>query len=111
MLLGRITGTVWGAKESENLRGAKIVKVQPLAMTAGRGTLALSADGPAPVLGGAVRLAVDQLGAGVGEYVLVAHGSRVRDLTVGQSMPVKDVVVAIVDSCEVDRALLGGDRR
>jgi microcompartment protein CcmK/EutM len=44
--------------------------------------------------------AVDRLGAGPGDRVLVAHGSRVRDLTVGERVPLKDVIVAIVDGVE-----------
>ena len=44
--------------------------------------------------------AVDRLGAGPGELVLVAHGSRVRDLTVGEGVCDKDIVVAIVDGTD-----------
>ena len=53
--------------------------------------------------GGARTVAIDALGAGPGELVLVAHGSRVRDLTVGETACDKDIVIAIVDGCE------GGD--
>ena len=47
-------------------------------------------------------VAADALGAGPGEHVLVAHGTRVRDLTLGEAVPVKDVVVAIVDAWDLD---------
>jgi ethanolamine utilization protein EutN len=50
---------------------------------------------------GATVVAVDRLGAGPGDRVLVAHGSRVRDLTLGEAVPVKDVIVAIVDGVEL----------
>ena len=40
---------------------------------------------------------VDRLGAGPGELVLVAHGSRCRDLTLGPTVATKEMVVAIVD--------------
>jgi ethanolamine utilization protein EutN len=53
---------------------------------------------------GGLVVAVDRLGAGVGDQVLVAHGSRVRDLTLGPLVPVKDVIVAIVDSLAEERA-------
>lgn len=45
-------------------------------------------------------VAVDCLGAGPGDRVLVAHGSRVRDLTVGERVPLKDVIIAIVDGTD-----------
>jgi microcompartment protein CcmK/EutM len=44
---------------------------------------------------------VDHLGAGPGELVLVAHGSRCRDLTIGEKVPTKDVILAIVDQAEL----------
>lgn len=102
MMLGRVVGTVWGAKEAQPLRGAKIVQVQPLALRPGPRPLSIRADDAGVALRSSIRLAVDELGAGTGEFVLVAHGSRVRDLTVGPDLPVKDVVIAIVDACDVD---------
>jgi hypothetical protein len=45
----------------------------------------------------ATMLAVDGLGSDAGQLVLVAIGSRVRDLTLGSGVPTKNVVVAIVD--------------
>ena len=32
--------------------------------------------------------------------MLVAHGSRVRDLTVGAEVPDKDIIIAIVDGMD-----------
>jgi ethanolamine utilization protein EutN len=86
MILGRVRGPVWGARHAAGLDGAKLLEIEPLAVREG----ALAAGGDALV-------AVDALGAGPGELVLVAHGSRVRDLTVGATVADKDVVVAIVD--------------
>jgi ethanolamine utilization protein EutN len=77
MMLGRVVGAVWGAKHATGLDGAKLLVVENAA--------------------GARVTAIDRLGAGVGDRVLVAHGSRVRDLTVGEAVPLKDIVVAVVD--------------
>ncbi|MBW2735713.1 MAG: ethanolamine utilization protein EutN, partial [Deltaproteobacteria bacterium] len=41
------------------------------------------------------------LGAGPGELVLTAHGSRCRDLTLGEHTPTKELVIAIVDGATV----------
>jgi ethanolamine utilization protein EutN len=83
MILGRVTGTLWGARQAEALGGSKVLLVRPL-----------SAAGE-PESGEIV--ALDQLAAGPGDLVLVGIGSRVRDLTLGASVPTKAVVLAIVD--------------
>lgn len=105
MRLCRVIGSVWGGKEALSLSQQKLLRVQEVAFSAGTGTVDIGTNrGPAPVKDG-ILVALDQLGAGIGEYVLVAHGSRVRDLTVGSGLPVKDVVVAIVDAAHADTAL------
>lgn len=80
MLLAQVIGPVWGAQRASSLAGTRILDVRTAA-------------------GGRV-CAVDGLGAGPGEWVLIAHGSRVRDLTVGTEVADKDIVVAIVDDFE-----------
>jgi ethanolamine utilization protein EutN len=89
VLLGRVVGRLWAARRAEGLAGRKLLLVQPE-------TAAGSASNRLVV-------AVDGLHAGPGDRVIVAHGSRVRDLTVGETVATKDVVIAIVD----DHALEG----
>ena len=79
MRLATVVGAVWGARQARGLDGAKLLLVES---------------------GGAQSVAIDKLGAGPGDRVLVAHGSRVRDLTVGEKLPLKDVVIAIVDGVD-----------
>ena len=47
-------------------------------------------------------VAVDSVGAGVGEMVLFASGSSARQTGPTENRPVDAVVMAIVDSWEVD---------
>jgi ethanolamine utilization protein EutN len=103
--LCRVIGSVWGGKEALSLAQGKLLRVQEVSFVAGTGTLDMSTSAPPVAVKNGIVIALDQLGAGVGEYVLVAHGSRVRDLTVGASLPVKDVVVAIIDAAEVNTSL------
>lgn len=77
MRLARVLGPVWGSRHAESLTGSKLLLLQTLS--------------------GSQLVAVDALGAGPGEWVLVAHGSRVRDLTVAASLADKDIIVALVD--------------
>jgi ethanolamine utilization protein EutN len=88
MVIGDVVGRLWAAQIAAGLPGQTLLLVRPL-----------TADGVSRRL----IVAVDRLGAGPGERVIVAHGSRVRDLTVGPTVPDKDVVVAIVDSFHIER--------
>lgn len=80
MLLARVVGPVWGTRHAEGLNGRKVLELRTLQ--------------------GGRLCAVDALGAGPGEWVLVAHGSRVRDLTVGAQVAEKDIIIAIVDGAD-----------
>ena len=51
--------------------------------------------------GQAVVVAVDAIGAGVGEVVLYAQGSSARQTKVTKDRPVDATVMAIVDEIEV----------
>jgi len=101
MILGKVIGAVWGAKEARLLDGMKLLEVRPVRLRGGDGVQEIGADLPDPELGAGTVVAVDMLGAGIGEYVLVGHGSRIRDLTVGRAIPAKEVVLAIVDRAVV----------
>jgi microcompartment protein CcmK/EutM len=104
MILGKVTGSVWGTKEARLLDGMKLLQVRPVLLDGQHEEV--GADLPTPSLSKTIIVAADDLGAGVGEYVLVGHGSRVRDLTIGAAMPVKDVILAIVDKAMIDSTLL-----
>jgi ethanolamine utilization protein EutN len=83
MFVGEVVGRLWASRQAEGLDGAKLLLVRPLAAS-GKPSARLI-------------VAVDGLDAGPGDRVLVARGSRVRDMTVGEKVADKDVVVAIVD--------------
>jgi len=98
MILGVVTGSLWGAKQSEGLKGRRLVQVRPLKIKGLERTKEISADPPEKSLSTGMVIAVDPLGADEGQLVLVAIGSRVRDIVVGRLVPTKAVVVGIVDS-------------
>ncbi|CUU05747.1 ethanolamine utilization protein EutN [Candidatus Thermokryptus mobilis] len=87
MILGKVVGTVWATKKDENLTGLKfqIVKHVDLDYKVKDSFL----------------IAVDSVGAGVGEIVLVATGSSARLTTVTKNKPVDAVIMAIVDKIDV----------
>jgi len=111
MRLAKVVGAIWGGKEAEALGVRKLLQVQAVRFEPGTTAVQVEADGDEVALQDGLTVVLDMLGAGIGEYVLVAHGSRVRDLTVGPEMPVKDVVVAIVDSAHIDTSLFPDGER
>lgn len=87
MILGKVIGTVWSTKKDENLIGAKFLIVQQL-------DLDLKPKDSTVV-------AVDSVGAGVGEVVLYAQGSSARQTTQTKDKPIDAVIMAIVDKLDV----------
>ena len=87
MFLGKVIGTVWSTRKDENLVGAKFLIVRHL-------DLELNEKGNFVV-------AVDSVGAGEGEVVLVATGSSSRQTHFTQNKPVDAVIMAIVDKLDV----------
>lgn len=102
MYLGKVIGSNWGAKQADGLEGLKLLQVRPVVLrpAAGEGARRLTEKDCA--LSDQVIVAADTLGAGPGEYVLVATGSRVRDIVYDSRRPIKAVVVAIVDAADID---------
>ncbi|MCL4512910.1 MAG: EutN/CcmL family microcompartment protein [Candidatus Eremiobacteraeota bacterium] len=92
MLIGKIIGTVVCTQKDEKLVGAKLQVVLPLHAAA------LSPDGK-PIV------AVDSIGAGNNELVLVAAGSSARQTQKTKDTPVDAVIMAIIDSLEVEGTL------
>jgi ethanolamine utilization protein EutN len=87
MFLGRVIGTVWSTRKDENLVGAKFLIVRQL-------DLNLKEKDNFVV-------AVDSVGAGEGEVVLVASGSSARQTDFTKNKPVDAVIMAIVDKLDV----------
>jgi ethanolamine utilization protein EutN len=91
MQLARVTGTVVSTQKNQKLEGATLLLVQPLTLD----------DAP----GGSEVLAVDGVGAGVGEKVLIVLEGRAAGAVTGRSgAPVDAAVVAIVDRVDVPGA-------
>ena len=63
MIIGKVVGSLFSTRKSEELVGNKFMIVEPVANYGGSGTRLV---------------AIDIIGAGIGEYVLVAQGSAAR---------------------------------
>lgn len=87
MVLGRVAGTMVASRKEPTMEGLKLLVVRHL-------------DVDNSDLGSFV-VAVDAVGAGVGEVVLVATGSSARQTEATRDRPCDAVVMAIVDTWEV----------
>lgn len=87
MFLGKVIGTVWSTKKDENLVGAKFLIVNELDLDLNKKDRFV--------------VAVDSVGAGDGEVVLVATGSSSRQTEFTKDKPVDAVIMAIVDKLDV----------
>ena len=87
MILGKVIGTVWSTKKDENLVGSKLLIVRQLD---------LDFQAKSNFL-----IAVDSVGAGEGEVVLVASGSSARQTVITKNKPVDAVIMAIVDKLDI----------
>jgi microcompartment protein CcmK/EutM len=90
MNLAKVLGTVVATRKDEKLEGLRF--------------LVLGIAGPDGAVTGGTVIAVDSVGAGEGEYVLYASGSSARQTRVTDGKPVDAVVMAIVDSWEIEGA-------
>ena len=77
MIIGKVVGSVVSTRKCDNLVGNKFMIVEPIP--------SLKVDNRI--------VAIDKIGAGIGEYVLVAQGSAAR---VGCGIPDAPVDAAIV---------------
>ena len=87
MNLGKVVGTVVATRKETSLDGLKFMLVKHV-------------DPDGKETGGQV-VAVDSVGAGPGELVLICTGSSARQTNATKDRPCDAVIMAIVDSWEI----------
>ena len=94
MLIAKVTGSMVATQKVDAMVGHKMLVIEPYRLDPKtRGEL---------VTTGRSMVAVDTLGAGVGELVLITQGSSARLTPETKSLPVDTVVIGIIDSVHVD---------
>jgi microcompartment protein CcmK/EutM len=88
MLIAKVVGTTVSTIKDEKLIGRKLLVLRP---TDEHGN---------PT--GKPYVAIDTVDAGVGDLVLTASGSSARQTTITKDTPVDAVIMAMIDSLEVD---------
>ena len=88
MILGRVIGTVVATRKDEKLAGKKLLVVRTLDPESGK------EEG--------YSVAVDTVGAGVGETVICVSGSSARLAAGMKDHPVDTAIVGIVDTIKLE---------
>lgn len=98
MILARVEGSVVATKKNTKMTGSKFLLVRPLVI-----------DSPTAKEwkpGTSTLVAVDSLGAGEGEIILVVQGSSARLAADDKDSPVDAVVIGIVDTVDLSKNIL-----
>lgn len=95
MFVAKVTGSLISTQKVDAMVGYKLLIVEPYRVDAQDRTRLTTT--------GRTFVAVDMLGAGVGEYVLITQGSSARLTPETKNMPIDTVIVGIVDQVHVDR--------
>lgn len=93
MFVGKVTGSLVATQKTAAMVGFKLLVVEPFRLDEKRNRL---------VTTGRTFIAVDTLGAGEDDFVLITQGSSARMTPETKELPVDTVVVGIVDSVHVD---------
>ena len=83
MIIAKVVGSIVSTRKNENLVGSKFMVVEP----------ALGKAQPSDRF-----VAVDNVGCGIGETVIIATGSAARIGCGKQTCPIDAAIVGIVDS-------------
>lgn len=92
MIICKVVGSIVSTTKAEKLKGKKLMIVQPLDLKS------IEEDGKPLV-------AIDTVGSGVGEVVLLVSGSSARQTEITNGVPVDAAIVGIVDQIEIQGIL------
>ena len=96
MFVAKVTGSVVSTQKVGSMVGYKLLVVEPYRLE--------SDERKSLTTTGRTFVAVDTLGAGVGDFVLITQGSSARLTPETKNMPIDTVIVGIVDQVHVDHA-------
>ena len=94
MFVAKVTGSLVSTHKVESMVGSKLLVVEPYRLDAKTRKSLITT--------GRTFVAVDSLGAGEGDYVLLTQGSSARLTPETKHMPIDAVVIGIVDNVRVD---------
>jgi microcompartment protein CcmK/EutM len=103
MFLARVTGSVVATQKLSTMVGHKLLVVEPYRVDESDRTKLKTV--------GRTFVAVDTVGAGEGEYVLITQGSSARMTPETKTLPIDAVIIGIIDSVHVDQACVYSNKQ
>lgn len=94
MFVAKVTGSLVSTQKVDTMKGFKLLIVEPYRIEA--------KERKSIVTTGRTFVAVDTLGAGIGDFVILTQGSSARLTPETKTLPIDAVVVGIVDKVQVD---------
>jgi len=94
MFVAKVTGSLVSTQKVDSMKGFKLLIVEPYRLD--------PKERRSLVTTGRTFVAVDTLGAGVGDYVILTQGSSARLTPETKTLPIDAVVIGIVDKVHVD---------
>ncbi|HEV3136943.1 MAG TPA: EutN/CcmL family microcompartment protein [Pirellulales bacterium] len=94
MFVAKVTGSLVATQKVASMIGHKLLVVEPFRVD--------SQDRSRLVSTGRTFVAVDTLGAGEGEYVLITQGSSARLTPETKDLPIDTVIVGLIDTIHVE---------
>lgn len=85
MLICKVVGNVWATRKEESMKGQKFLIVKQV-------------DEGQQEAGNSF-IATDNIGAGIGELVIVTGGSSARKIN-NEALPIDAAIIGIIDSME-----------
>lgn len=98
MILGRVEGSIVATKKNLKMTGSKFLLVRPLVVH--------SPDARELKETATTIVAVDSLGAGKGELVLLVQGSSARMGVDEKDTPIDAVIIGIVDTVDLGKTVI-----
>jgi len=95
MFIAKVTGSIVATQKSEAMVGSKLLVVEPYRLD--------PTERRSLVTTGRTFVAIDTVGAGEGEYVLITQGSSARMTPETKNLPIDTVIVGIVDQVHIDQ--------
>ncbi|QQE11937.1 EutN/CcmL family microcompartment protein [Planctomycetota bacterium] len=99
MFLGRVKGHIVATAKDPSISGQKMLVIEPLKVDYAKAGEEGDASGLSPT--GRAIVALDMIGAGEGQIVLITQGSSARLAEGCNKLPTDAVVVGIVDDAVV----------
>lgn len=96
MFVAKVTGSMVSTQKVESMVGFKLLIVEPYRVEPNQRQSLVTT--------GRTFVAVDTVGAGEGEFVLITQGSSARLTPETKNLPIDTVIIGIVDKVHVDQA-------